>query len=226
MTVKIPLRLEGIDLRETAAYERVHEELEELFWVANGAISLAVVLSDDSEVAAVAEAADWARRIAKHMSGVTAVEVHDELVSVSDIAVRAGVAAEAVRLWAAHKRRASLRLFPSPRQVVGADSGGKTTSLYAWREVLSWIREVLGTDPDEGIEYLSDMQLADLNATLAAIRAERSIWHPITVENDRIIADVQNMCRKTHISFMIRSFIDNSDSETRGEDRKLPIELQ
>ena len=52
-------------------------------------------------------------------------------------------------------------------------------SLYAWREVMSWIREILGTDPDEGIEYLSDKQLADLNAHLAAIRAERSAWHPI-----------------------------------------------
>jgi hypothetical protein len=46
-------------------------------------------------------------------------------------------------------------------------------SLYAWREVLSWIREILCTDPEEGSEYLSDMQLADLNACLAVIRTER-----------------------------------------------------
>lgn len=175
MTVKIPLRLQGIDLRDTEAYDRIPPELEELFWMANGALSLAVVLSDSSEVVAAADAADWARRIAKHMPGVLAAEVHDELVSVSDIAARAGVAPEAVRLWAAHKRRASLRPFPAPHQVVGTGSGGKTMSLYAWREVLSWIREILGTDPDESIEYLSDTRLADLNVDLAAIRADRNL---------------------------------------------------
>ena len=59
------------------------------------------MLGDDHEVVAVADAAEWARRIAKHMPDVVATEVYDELVSVSDIAARAGVAPEAVRLWAA-----------------------------------------------------------------------------------------------------------------------------
>ena len=108
------------------------------------------------------------------MPGVFVAEVHDELVSISDIAARAGVAHEAVRLWAVGKRRASLRPFPAPHQVVGADSGGKTMSLYARREVVSWIREILGTDPDEGIEYLTDNELASLNAQLAAVRKELS----------------------------------------------------
>jgi hypothetical protein len=227
MTVKIPLRLQGIDLRDTEAYDRIPPELEELFWMANGAVSLAVVFSDDREAAAIAEAADWGRRIAKQMPGVLVAEAHDELVSVSDIAARADVAPEAVRLWAAHKRRASLRLFPSPRQVVGTGSGGKTMSLYAWREVLSWIREILGTDPDEGIEYLSDTQLAVLNADLAAIRAERSAWHPIAVENEQIITDIQQVCQQTRISFVTGSFAGNSESDDiQGQHRKLRVELQ
>jgi hypothetical protein len=45
-------------------------------------------------------------------------------------------------------------------------------NLYAWREVVSWIREVLGADPDEGIDYLSDTEYARLNAELAVIREE------------------------------------------------------
>jgi hypothetical protein len=225
MTVKIPLRLQGIDLRDTEAYNRIPPGLEELLWMANGAISLAVVLSDDREVVAVAEATDWARRIAKHMSDVAVAEVYDELVSVSDIAARACVAPEAVRLWAARKRRASLRPFPIPRQIVGTGSGGKTMSLYAWREVLSWIREILGTDPDEGIEYLSDSQLADLNARLAAIKAEGSAWHPIAVKNEQIIADIQQVCQQNRTSFGMTSFSDNSGSGTRGYDRKLRVEL-
>jgi hypothetical protein len=61
-----------------------------------------------------------------------------------------------------------------PRQVVGSGPGGKSVSLYAWREVVSWIRDILGTDPDEGIEYLGDLALANRNAELAAIREELS----------------------------------------------------
>lgn len=226
MTVKIPLRLQGIDLRDAEAYERIPPELGELFWMANGAMSLAVVLSDDREAVAATEAADFARHIAKQMSNVLVAEVYDELVSVSDVATRVGVAPEAVRLWAARKRRASLRPFPTPRQVVGTGSGGKTMSLYAWREVLSWIREILCTDPEEGIEYLSDTQLADLNARLAVIRAERSAWHPIAVKNEQIITDIQQICQETRISFGRASLAGSSGSDIQGQDRKLRVELQ
>jgi hypothetical protein len=193
MTVKIPLRLCGIDLRDVKAYDRIDPELAELSWEASGGVSLAVVYSDDSAPAAVQTAADWAKRITKLVPGVTVADVHDELVSTSDIAARAGVAAEAVRLWAAGKRRASLTPFPPPRQVVGSGSGGKTMSLYAWREVVSWVREVIGTDPDEDIEYLTDTQLADLNAELADSTTAPG-WRSMSVDTERIIADVQQMC--------------------------------
>jgi hypothetical protein len=122
MTVKIPLRLRGLDLRDVDAYARIGPDLADLSWEANGGVSLAVVYSDDR--LPIAAAADWARRVVKLMPGVEVVEVHDELVSISDIAARAGVAAEAARLWAVGRRRASLRLFPSPRQVVGSASHG------------------------------------------------------------------------------------------------------
>jgi hypothetical protein len=194
MTVKIPLRLQGIDLRDVEAYNRIVPELVELSWEANGGVSLAILYSEEAPPAAAAEAAEWAKRIAQLMPGVSVAGVHDELVSVPDIAVRAGVAAEAVRLWATGKRRTSLRPFPMPRQVVGSGTGGKTMSLYGWREVLSWIREVIGTDPDEGIEYLSDARLAALNAQVLST-SSGDVWHPIVLENDRIVADVQQLCR-------------------------------
>jgi hypothetical protein len=191
MTVKVPLRLRGLDLRDADAYARIDPDLAELSWEANGGVSLAVVYSDDRFPAPAAT--DWARRIAKLMPGVDVAEVHDELVGVSDIAARAGVAAEAARLWAAGKRRASLRPFPAPRQVVGSGSGGKSMSLYAWREVVSWIRDVVGIDPDDGIEYLNDAQHADLNAELAA--ASAVAWHPIDVEAAHIITGVHEARR-------------------------------
>jgi hypothetical protein len=195
MTVKIPLRLRGLDLRESEAYDRIDSDLTDLSWEANGGVSLAVFYGDGPSSSAIDEAADWARRIAKLLPGVEVAEVYDELVSTADIAVRAGVAAEAVRLWAAGKRRVSIRPFPAPRQVVGSGPSGKTMSLYAWREVLSWIREVIGIDPDEGIEYLNDLQYATLNAELPANRTDPA-WRILDVETEQIIADVQHLCAK------------------------------
>lgn len=224
MTVKIPLRLQGADLRAPEACDRIGEELAELFWTSNGAVSLAVLLSDDPVHVAVADAADWARRIARLMPGVSVAGVHDELVSISDIAARAGVAHEAVRLWTLGKRRASLRPFPSPHQVVGAGSGGKTMNLYAWREVLSWLREVLGTDPDEGISYLTDHEQATLNAQLAAVREELSEWHPIAVETEKVIADVQQTCVQTRAPVSGAPLEGRSGSAARP--RKIPVKLQ
>jgi hypothetical protein len=185
MTVKIPLRLRGIDLRDVEAYNRIVPELVELAWEANGGVSLAILYSDDPAHAMTASAADWAKRVQRLMPGVSVAEVHDELVSISDIAARSGVTAEGVRLWAAGKRHGSLTPFPSPRQVVGSGSGGKTMSLYAWREVVIWVREIIGTDPDEGVEYLTDTQIADLNAELATITTSTA-WRPLVVDRASI----------------------------------------
>lgn len=189
MTVKIPLRLRGLDLRGADAYARIDAELAELSWDANGGVSLAVVYSDGQHPVDVS--ADWARRIAKLMPDVDVAEVYDELVSISDIAARAGVAAEAARLWSTGKRRASVRPFPAPRQLVGSGSGGKSMSLYAWREVVSWIRDVIGIDPDEGIDYLDDTQLAYLNAELADIAVSAATWRPIDVGTAHFTTGVQ-----------------------------------
>jgi hypothetical protein len=222
MTVKIPLRLQGIDLRDVEAYDRIDPDLAELSWEATGGVSLAVFYSDDPPTVAAEEAADWARRIAKLMPGVCVADVHDELVSVSDIAVRAGVAAEAVRLWAAGRRRASLRRFPNPRQVVRSGSGGKTMNLYAWREVVSWIREVIEADPDDGIEYLSDVRLAHLNAQLVEI-APADAWHPISTATERIIADVQQLCgAETSIGVTGKRFA-RTYEETASTKRRLKL---
>lgn len=170
MVVKVPLRLRGIDLREVGAYNRIAgPDFTELFWMSNGGVSLAIFFANDPD-SAVSDAEGWARSIAARLSGITVAEVHDELVSVSDIAARASVVPESVRLWASNKRRnAGSWPFPSPRQVVGTASGGKPMSLYAWREVLSWVRGAIGTDPDEGTDYLSDAQYASLNAAIATI---------------------------------------------------------
>jgi hypothetical protein len=175
MTVKIALRLSGLDLRETEALERIPEDLAELSFESIGGVSLAVVYSDAPSPAT--EAADWARRIAKLMPGVSVHSAQEDLVSISDIAARCEVAAEAVRLWAVGKRRTSVRKFPAPHHVIGADTRGKTSGIYAWPEVLTWVREVLGIDPDEAINYLDSRQMAHLNAELADLNSGDGFVH-------------------------------------------------
>lgn len=175
MTVKIALRLRGIDLRSVEAYERLPEELGELSFESNGAISVAVVYSDGPD--ATAEALQWARLIVKAVPGVAVDATYEELVSVSDIALRCEVGAEAVRLWVTGKRRSGVRPFPLPAGVVGSSSGSRSMNVYAWADVLGWVREVLRIDPDEGITYLDARQRARLNAGLAGLVPEDlHIW--------------------------------------------------
>jgi len=223
MTVKIALRLRGLDLRDAEAYSRIDPDLADLSWEANGGVSLAVVYSDDQFPIAVAT--ECARRIAKLMPGVDIAEVHDELVSVSDIAARAGVAAEAARLWAAGKRRAALQAFPAPRQVVGSGSGGKSMSLYAWREVVSWIRAVIGIDPDDGIDYLNDARYADLNADLAAT-ASAATWHSIEVGTAHITAGVYKAPSASTGAVGLRHDVRPSETATTRLHGKLRVALR
>lgn len=166
MYVKIPLRLHGLDLRSDS--HRIPEDLGDIFFTSHGAISLANVYTEDADPLGAAE--DAARRIAKLLPDVRAAEVFDELVTVPDIAYRCAVAPEAARLWAGGRRRQQLRPFPAPRQVIGT-SGNKSMSLYAWREVVDWVRQSVGLDPDQDVAFLNDAQIHELNDTLR--RAER-----------------------------------------------------
>lgn len=168
MTVKVALRLDGLDLRDIESYARIPAELAEVFFQANGGVSLAVVYSDSATP--VEDAADCARLIGTLIPGAAVVRAHEELVSIPDIAARCDVATEAVRLWATGKRRTTLRPFPQPREVIGFGAG-RTMSIYAWAEVVEWVRVVLGFDPDAGIDYLDDQQYAQLNAELSDISA-------------------------------------------------------
>jgi hypothetical protein len=175
MVTKVPLQLSGLDLREQGAYERIDPGLDDLFFEGTGGLTLAVVYTDDPDPVAVA--LDAARRVRKVMDGVAVLRAFDELVSTGDIAARCAVAPEAVRLWAAGRRRAHVRPFPLPRQVVGTGSGNRLMSLYAWREVLGWVRDVIGVDPDEGVTYLNDAQVTALDAQLCVVpRVEMPTW--------------------------------------------------
>jgi hypothetical protein len=163
LIIKIPLRVENLD-PDSPTYLEMDVDLEDEFlWsVTSGVMTAALFVESGNPVWKAEDAAKMIRKLAP---GASVSEVHDELVGISDIAVRAGVAAEGVRLWADGKRRASPE-HPFPRVEQAITYGATTLRLYSWRRVVHWLRAVPGIDADEGIAYLDDDQLAELNATL------------------------------------------------------------
>jgi hypothetical protein len=171
MTIKIPLQIDGVDLSSDTVLANMDPELDEVDWVTHGPITLAIVYSEEtSPRAAVAEAHDWVLRIHKLLAGATVTGVFDELVGWNEVAARCSVTPEAVRTWAKGLRRGQARAFPSARQAVPLGAGKRSLYLYAWREVLIWVRDVIGLDPDEGMTYLDDGHIAEINACIASER--------------------------------------------------------
>src|SRR4051812_8441543 len=109
MLVRFALLLRGLDMRTADDRARIPEHLQDLAFEASEELTYVVVICEDQEAARVAT--DIARRIERSLLGVSVIAVHDELVSLSDVADRADVAHEAVRMWAAGKRRATGRAF-------------------------------------------------------------------------------------------------------------------
>jgi hypothetical protein len=192
MTLKIALRLRGVDLRDAEAFGLIGSGLRGPSWEAREGMILAILYSEDRPPAAMREAVSWAGRIEKLIPGARVVEAHDELASAPEIAERSRMLSETAQAWVAGRGRAYSRPFPAPRHVVGGGLGGRVLSLYAWRDVVAWLREVIGIDPEEGIEYLTDAQHAALNAELAAGSADPG-WHPINVDMGSVIADVEHL---------------------------------
>jgi hypothetical protein len=171
MMIKIPLQVEGVDLSSDTVLANMDSELDELDWVTHGPLTLAIVYCDASHPkAAVAEAQDWVLRIHKLQPEARVSRVFDELAGWSEIAARCAVTPEAVRTWAKGLRRGQAHPFPAVRQAVPLGAGRRSLHLYAWRETLTWVRDVIGLDPDDGIAYLDDSGIAELDAYIASER--------------------------------------------------------
>ena len=169
LITKISLRVDNLDTNSLAYLEMDPELEDDLIWSISSGVLTSAVLTDDGNP--VELALDAARKIRKLVPGAVVAGAHDELVSISDIARRVGVAAEGVRLWADGKRRV-LEGHPFPRVEQAVTHGKLTVRLFAWRHVVSWVRAATPLEPDEGITYLSDEQLCELNARLHHEHAE------------------------------------------------------
>jgi hypothetical protein len=99
---------------------------------------LGTVADFSREAPSLAEAIGSAVRDIEKVPGLRAVGVQcDNMVTLLDIAKRAGVSREAVRLWAAGHRGAGS--FPKPVLVT---TGGE--SLWDWAQVAPWIEQHQG----------------------------------------------------------------------------------
>jgi len=89
----------------------------------------------DRDAKSLAEAIATAVRDIEKVPGLRAVGVAcDNMVALADIAARAGVSREAVRLWAVGRRGPGS--FPSPVLIT---TGGE--SVWDWEQVAAWLAE-------------------------------------------------------------------------------------
>lgn len=174
METHIPLVVRNINLDDDETAETLALNLSDLGWQEIGGQVIATVYTSSPDpVAATTAAAQHIKRTLPH---AVVERVDEQFVSLADIAARAGLSHEAVRLWAAGKRRGSRQPFPAPRTQVG--QGQSTTKIWTWPQVQDWLKDQYCLDLEPGITYLTAQQVASANAMLSEPQHQR--WRPVT----------------------------------------------
>jgi hypothetical protein len=160
---RIALHVGNADLDNPAIRCLIEETdaLSDVAWeTVNGRV-LAVVYCDEHDpVGQLVQVA----RVINHRLDVQADSIDPDLVSISDIANRAGVTREAVRLWVKGSRGPAN--FPSAAGSVGGGDRG-STQVWSWPVVNEWLEQHFGLG--DGDEYLSPVQVAQANAALLRV---------------------------------------------------------
>lgn len=168
MQHKVVLCVEGIDLDDDETLDIIGLHLNDLVWSSVGNdVRVAVLTSSADPVAAVVTVA---RDIECRLVGARVTRVDEQFVTTREIADAVGLTREAVRLWVRGHRR-SESPFPRPRAHLAVSSSGNTTKVWAWADVVSWMRESYDVDPEPGILYLGDRDVAALNMQFASTRS-------------------------------------------------------
>ncbi|MGW1170610.1 hypothetical protein [Streptomyces sp. NPDC002550] len=182
MKTHIPLIVRNISLDDDATVEQLALSLSDFGWHETGGQVIATFYTTSPEPVAAAAAAALSIRRALPQARVERVD--EQFVSLADIAARAGLTHEAVRLWAAGKRRAAGEPFPAPRAEVG--QGRTATKIWAWPEVLTWFKAHYCLDLEPDTAYLTAEQVARLNVALQNRQQPR--WQPATASVPRTLA--------------------------------------
>ncbi|MFJ8726502.1 hypothetical protein ACWDWS_39865 [Streptomyces sp. NPDC003328] len=173
METHIPLLVRNVDLDDDGTAEQLALNLSDFGWHETGGQVIATFYTTSSDpVAAAAAAAHSIKRVLPY---ARVERVDEQFVSLADIAARAGLSHEAVRLWAAGKRRAAGEPFPAPRAQVG--QGRTATKIWSWPEVLAWFKAHYCLDLEPGTAYLTAQQVTRLNVLLQERQQPR--WQPV-----------------------------------------------
>lgn len=148
-TIDVPLRVSGIDLDAPQTGALLAKHFPNVIWEElNELVIMTLVMPGDNMVDQTVETC---RKMEAVIAGLTVTAVYRDLVNATDIAMRMDLSRETVRKWAA---RAD---FPQPYDVVGGDS----MKVWAWTEVVSWLRDVRGVNVDESLPSMAEMTQID-----------------------------------------------------------------
>jgi len=174
METKIVFQVRGVDLSDDVTVDLLARYLDELVWDALGKEVTATLFTDAADP--VAASLEAVKKIEATLPGASVPRLDDELVALSDIAAQARVSHEAVRLWANGRRRADSP-FPAPR---GHVTQGKTImKVWAWSEVIEWLRSEFCVDPEPGVLFLTPAEAAAINLALTDRTRNGARWRPL-----------------------------------------------
>lgn len=177
MGTKIVLNVSNVDLSDDPTIQLLAKHLDHLGWESISGQVTATLYARSADV--VGEAVGVADAIERHLPHASVVRVDEQLVAVSDIAARLGMTREGVRLWVQGKRRKADVPFPFPRGQVS--HGNTVMKIWAWPDVLFWMRSQYQIDPEVGVSYPSDRDVALLNAAIHGRARERKEWLPTSI---------------------------------------------
>lgn len=144
-TIDVVVRVDHVDLNSVETGEILAAQFPTLIWEElDGLTTLTDSFPEDS---AVAKAVELCRKLEAAITGAKAVGVHRDMVNTTDISLRVNLSREAVRKWTARED------FPSPIEVVGSDN----MKLWAWVQIVEWLRDVRGIELDDNPMSLRDM---------------------------------------------------------------------
>jgi hypothetical protein len=166
----IPLVVTGVDLDDAATLDLIGARFDDLTWHSESGQLIATLYSTASDP--LGAATGVAEAISAELPGARVTGIDLQLVAVGDIADRLNISSEAVRLWAAGKRRADTR-FPAP---AGHVSVGRTVmKIWSWPDVLTWLREEYHLDPEPDTTYLTASETHELAVKLDSINLAAAI---------------------------------------------------
>jgi predicted DNA-binding transcriptional regulator AlpA len=161
MTLKFMLAFTGIDLDDFHLLARLLDVLPDVHWgEVDGEVQADVFSRQHSFVKATQHVEDAVRQAAPDARATRLVE---DFVAIPDIAKRAHVNRETVRLWSKEDA------FPRPRDVVG--NGIK---IWDWTAVNTWLQREHAGALGDAYRYPTPAETAQVNAFLRQMEFHRT----------------------------------------------------